>query len=221
MRQMLTPSVKARFIERMSITEDQEDALYKAFLSNPDRRLIVPAENGAPSVEFRFGGEWRECRIWEGYLDASLILLRQILEQRGLANNLIFPALFNLRHAVEVALKWHIQYAGGAVSKDAGHSLNALIESFRRTADDLDDEASYISDYMLNRISELAIIDPRSITFRYSTELDGSPIEIAPERWDLHRLIFIVDELSFWLDNLSGKIDLSRDERYQAYLRDG
>ncbi|NKL95683.1 MULTISPECIES: hypothetical protein [Rhizobium] len=205
----------------MSIIEDQENALYEVFLSNPDPRLIAPAEDGAPSVEFRFGGGWRECRIWEGYLDASTILLRQILKRQGLANNLIFPALFNLRHAMEVALKWHIHYAGGIVSKDAGHSLNSLIDSFRRTADDLDDEASYISDYMLDRVSELAIVDPRSITFRYSTELDGSPIEIAPERWDLQRLIFTVDGLSFWLDNLSGQIDLSRDERYQSYLRDG
>jgi len=57
-----------------------------------------------------------------------------------------------------------------------------------RTADDLDDEASYISGYMLDCISELAAIDPRSITLRYSTELNGSPIEIAPKRWDLCRL---------------------------------
>jgi hypothetical protein len=71
-----------------------------------------------------------------------------------------------------------------------------------RTADDLDDEASYISDYMLDCISELAAIDPRSVTFRYSTELNGSPIEIAPKRWDLCRLYFAVDELSILFDGL-------------------
>jgi hypothetical protein len=205
----------------MSMSEDEETALYEAFLNNPDRRLIVPAEDGAPSVEFRFGGGWRECQIWESYLDASLILLREALQQEPRGGNLIFPALFNLRHALEVALKWHIRHAGGVIPKRAGHDLSVLIEAFRRTADDLDDETSYITDYMLDRISEVNLIDPRSVTFRYSADLDGSPIEITPERWDLRHLNFVVDELSLWLDGLSDRIDLSRDEAYQAYLRGG
>ncbi len=92
----------------MSINEDDGLALYQAFLDKRDMRLIVPAEDGAPSVEFRFDGEWRECRIWEGYLDASLVLLKEALQESPRSNNLIFPALFNLRHAIEVALKWHI-----------------------------------------------------------------------------------------------------------------
>ena len=143
-----------------------EIALYEAFLSKFDARLIVPADDNAPSVEFRYGDSWRECRIWEGYLDASLILLREALQQEPRASHLIFPALFNLRHASGIALKWHIRYAGGVIPKGARHDLGILIEAFRRTADDLDDEASYISDYMLDRVSELALIDPRSVTFR-------------------------------------------------------
>jgi hypothetical protein len=70
----------------------------------------------------------------------------------------------NLRHAMEIALKWHIRYAGGVIPRGAGHDLCVLIEAFRRTADDLDDEASYVSDYVLDRISELALIDPRSVS---------------------------------------------------------
>jgi hypothetical protein len=203
----------------MSISEDEERALYEAFLSNPDARLIAPAKTGAPSIEFLSDDNWRECRIWEGYLDASLILLREAMQQESQASNLIFPALFNLRHGMEIALKWHIRYAGGLIPKGAGHDLPVLVEAFRRTADDLDHEASYISDFMLDRISELALIDPSSITFRYSTELDGSPIEIAPKHWDLPRLYFTVGELSILFDQLSDQIDLSRDEDYQAYLR--
>jgi hypothetical protein len=205
----------------MPNSEDEEMALYEAFVSDPDTRLIAPAPDGAPSVEFRFGCGWRECRIWEGYFDASLILLNEALQRAPQAHNLIFPALFNLRHAVEVALKWHIRYAGGIIPKRAGHDLGVLIEAFRQTAQDLDDEANYVSDCALERISELASIDPRSVTFRYSAEADGSLIAIAPERWDLRRLCFTVDELLLWFDGLSGKIDLSRDEEYQAYLRDG
>lgn len=203
----------------MSITKDSELALYQAFLSNRDMRLITPPKDGAPSVEFRFGGEWRECRIWEGYLDASLILLKEALEESPRSNNLIFPALFNLRHAMEIALKWHIRYAGGTIPKRAGHDLRVLIDAFRKTADDLDDEASYVSEYFLSCISELALLDPRSVTFRYSNEFDGSPIEITPDGWDLRHIYFTVSELCVYLDSLSNRIDLSRDERYKNYLR--
>jgi hypothetical protein len=149
------------------------------------------------------------------------MLLKEALQQEPQACSLIFPAMFNLRHAIEVALKWHIRNARGVIPKGAGHNLGVLIDAFRQTADDLDDEVSYISDYMLHRVSELALIDPRSVTFRYSTELDGSPLEITPERWDLRRLYFTVGDLLIFFDGLSGRIDLSRDEEYQAYLRDG
>lgn len=201
------------------MSEDEEMALYEAFQVDPEDRLVVPAKDGIPNAEFRHGGGWRECRIWEGYLRASYILLGEALRNPNEINGLIFPALFNLRHAMEVALKWHIQHAGGVIPKHSGHSLDVLLDAFRKTAADLDDEATYISDCMLSWISEIASIDPRSVAFRYSAERDGSPIKISPERWDVRRLYFAVDTLSLWFDNLSGQIELSRDERYQAYIR--
>jgi len=203
----------------MPISENEENALYEAYLNAGDPRLIASLTRGSPSIDFNFDGDWRECRIWEGYLDASHILLKKALDDFPRANNLVFPALFNLRHGMEVALKWHIRYAGGVVPNKAGHNLSALIEAFRRTAEDLDDDATYIPHYILERISELASIDPRSITFRYSTQKDGSPVDITPKQWDLTRLYFSVSDLSVCLDDLSGKIDLSRNEEYQKFKR--
>lgn len=203
----------------MPISESEENALYEAFLQARDTKLIAPPAGNAPGVDFELGGSWREYRIWEGYVDASQVLLKKALDEFPRANNLVFPALFNLRHGMEVALKWHIRYAGGTIPRKAGHNLSALIEAFRRTADDLDDETTYIPHYVLACISELASLDPRSIMFRYSTEADGTPIKIAPEQWDLSRLYFSVSELSICLDDLSGRIDLSRDEEYQKLRR--
>lgn len=191
----------------MPISEDEEMTLYEAFLCDPNTRLIRPAQDDTPSIDFKFDGGWRECRIWEGYFDASLILIRKALEEEPRGHNLIFPALFNLRHALEVALKWHIGHAGGVVPKHVGHNLDILISALRQTAYDLDDETTYIAESMLNYISELSLIDPRSVTFRYSTEANGSPIRISPQRWDLLRLYFMVDTLSLWFDGLSGQID--------------
>lgn len=191
----------------MPIDENEEMAWYEAFLNDPDARLIRPGHNGSPSIKFGLGGDWRDCRIWQGYFDASVMLLKKVLEEETRACNLIFPALFNLRHAVEVALKWHIRYADGIVPKRAGHDLDILMEAFRQSARGLDDETSYISEYMLNRISELSLIDPRSVTFRYSTEADGSSIEITPECLDIRCLCFMVDTLLVWFDGLSDQIE--------------
>lgn len=45
----------------MPISEDEEMVLCKAFVADPDTRLIAPAQDGTPSVEFKFGGGWRDC----------------------------------------------------------------------------------------------------------------------------------------------------------------
>jgi len=189
---------------------DDEDQLYQAFLKSGDTRLIAPAENDVPNVEFRHGGGWRECRIWEGYLDASSFLLREVLCEYPRANNLIFPALFNLRHAIELSLKWHIKYSGGAVPQRVGHNLRVLLKILQETLDDEgdeDDEKGYLLCYFSKIVFELDAIDPRAVAFRYSTELDGSPIEIKPSEWDLRHLYFVVSDLPVYLDNLSSMID--------------
>ena len=166
-------------------TREDDEAFFKALLDDPPERLITPADNGV-CVDFVVrDANRREHEIWEGYLDASHFLLNRVLERKSLSQNLIFPAMFNLRHGMEVALKWHIRYAGGTIPKNAGHNLEALIDAFRQTAQCIDEEATYIDDYMLDLISELSAIDPRSITFRYSTALDGSPITISDRPWDL------------------------------------
>ncbi|WP_439626531.1 hypothetical protein [Shinella sp.] len=190
-------------------TDDDEDELYQAFLESGDARFIAPAENDVPSVEFLHGGERQEWRIWQGYIDASFFLLKEALRQSPYASNLIFPAMFNLRHGIEVSLKWHIRYAGGLVPVCAGHNLRLLFEILQKTVNDPDD---YLLCYLSSIISELEPIDPRSVAFRYSTELDGSPIEIKPSKWDLRRLYFVVSDLSICLDILSSMIDQSNFE---------
>lgn len=201
------------------MTDEEVFALFADFNEAPNTRLIARAADGSPFVELRHGGGWRECRIWEGYFDASLTLIRSVLQSKSLTHNLIFPALFNLRHAIEVALKWHTRYAGGEVPKSAGHNLVVLVSAFRKTADDLDDEATYVLDGMLDRILELASVDPDATAFRYAFNRSGSDIAISPERWDLGQLYCTAETLSLWFDGLADQIINSRDERYQAYFR--
>ena len=204
----------------MSNDEDDHSSFFESLWDNPPESLLLPAEDGAPRVSFHLSdGVWQEYRIWEGYIDASSLLLNAILEGKPNSRGLIFPAMFNLRHAMEVALKWHIKYAEGTIPKNAGHNLEILIQAFRDTASTLDEDVTYICDAYLDLILEMASLDPRAIKFRYSTEIAGSAISIPRDDWDLRRLIYSVDLITMWFDHLSGYIDMSSEE-YQAMMRE-
>jgi len=194
----------------LQIDKNDEAILYEEFQRTHAGGLITPASQDVPNVDFSSDGTARECRIWEGYLDASCLLLKTVVDEWPRANNLIFPALFNLRHAIEVALKWHIKYAGGTVPKRAGHDLRILMDTFCSVAAELDDEDSCIApDNFLRCIGEIASLDPRGITFRYSSEHDGSPIRITSEVWDIRALYFAVSDFGVVLDDLSNRIERS------------
>jgi len=197
-----------------------DNAFFETLLSDPPDGLFLPAIEGAPSIDIRSESvSRREQQIWEGYFDAASVLLNEILAGRSFSQNLMFPAIFNLRHGMEVALKWHIRYAGGTVPKNAGHDLEILINAFRQTAGGLDEEATYIHEGALDQIAELARIDPRSVAFRYSTELNGPAVGIPYGSWDLRCLIFTVDMLFIWFDHLEGYIDMS-DPAFEAMMRE-
>jgi hypothetical protein len=191
-------------------TREENDAYFESLWDHPPEGLITVAKDGVPSIDFG-DVRWRECRIWQGYFDSSSLLLHHLLERSPNSGALIFPAMFSLRHTIEVALKWHIRYAGGAVPKDAGHRLDILVKCFRQTAKGLDPDAAEFAECMFDLVSELAAIDPRSITFRYATELDGSSIIMPDRPWDLRDLIWAVGMLSIWFDHLSGDIDMISD----------
>jgi hypothetical protein len=214
-----TLSTTSGIFERALSMDTTPDDVF-AFLDNPPERLIRPAEGGTPGIDFAAPDPDRqEWRIWDGYLQSSWLLFREMLGRTSSAQTLIFPAMFNLRHGLEVGLKWHIRYADGSVPRRTGHDLGALIDIFRATAVGLDDDATYICDYHLGLIADLARIDPRSLAFRYSTGLDGAPISIPGSPWDLRNLSFAVEHLQLWFDHLAGYIDMSSED-FQAMLRE-
>jgi len=203
----------------MPISDDEEMELYEAFLNDPDTRMIAPPTEGEPSVRVQQRGHWGDWQIWDGYLKASELLLRECMKSQHDAKRLIFPALFNLRHAMEVALKFHIRYAGGTIPKGSQHDLDALADAFRKTAEGLDEEISYIREEVLDHISEIARFDPRSIAFRYSSNVDGTPVEIVDTDIGLIRLYFSLEHLEMYFYDLADQIALSQDEEYRASFK--
>lgn len=200
-------------------TEDEQTAFYEAFLNDQEMRMIAPPMDGEPCAEFPKPSPARDDLVSDGYLEASEILIRECMKSDWSARRLISPALFNLRHGLEIALKYHIQWAGGVVPKGVGHDLEALIEIFRETAEGLPEEASYICEWALSRVSEIASLDPRSLTFRYSSEFNGSSIEAGLDRIGLMRLSVQLDFLRDYFFYLAEKIALCWDEEYVSQYR--
>jgi len=200
-------------------TESEEAGLYERLLSDQERRMIAPPIEGEPCAEFPKQSPARDDIVSDGYFEASEVLIRECMESDEKARRLISPALFNLRHGLEASLKYHIRWAGGAVPKGVGHDLKALSEIFRKTADGIPEEASYICEWALGRVSEIASLDPRSLAFRYSCGVDGSPIETGLDRIGLMRLSVELDLLRDYFFYLAEKIAICRDEEYISRYR--
>ena len=129
-------------------TKESSDEFFEESHDVHLERLLIPAIGLASSVSLSPSNYLRKNdRIWQAYFAASQILLSQMLEQKRVSEYLIFPAMFNLRHGMELALKWHIEYAGGRIPKNAGHKLDVLVQAFRETASDLDEDETYISEF--------------------------------------------------------------------------
>lgn len=203
----------------MTLTEDEEAAFYEVSVNDGERRMIAPPVDGEPSARFPGPSNARDDLLWDGYLEASQVLLRACMESERSAERLISPALFNLRHALEVALKYHIQWAGGVVPKGVGHNLDVLADAFRKTAKGLPEEASYVSEWFLGLVSEVAALDPQSTAFRYSTERNGHPIETGLDRIGLVRLLLWIDLLKDYLYDLVERVAISWDEEYLCQFR--
>jgi len=122
----------------------------------------------------------RNYRLLQGYKRAGDILVQTALATRCDRNNLVFPALFNYRHYIELAMKAIIEDHGrfAGVALDArNHRLPELWKTYLKIATafhhDCSDQATIA---VGDCIRELDIIDGNSTTFRYArTRKDETP----------------------------------------------
>jgi hypothetical protein len=133
----------------------------------------------------------RTFRLLRGYKRAGDILIRQALSDRVDCNNLIFPALFNYRHYVELALKAAIEEYGPFADVKLGakdHRLPDLWQLFLQITTKFNNDPADAAARAVGRcIGELAKIDANSTTFRYAKTLKGD-VPTLPIGLDLVRL---------------------------------
>ncbi len=171
-----------------------------------DDRLLTPGRD----TDLAASAPERNFRLLRGYKRAGDILIQQALSDRSDCRNLVFPALFNYRHYIELALKAVIEEHGSFAGVTLGsrdHRLPDLWRLFIQIAVKFhNDPADKAAVGVGLCIDELAKIDANSTMFRYAKTLRGE-VPILPNGLDLVRLhdvmnkiqnFFECADLDFW-----------------------
>jgi hypothetical protein len=134
----------------------------------------------------------RNYRLLRGYKRAGDILIQKALVDRPDRDNLVFPALFNYRHYIELALKGIVEKHGafaGVSTKSKDHKLFDLWQLFVKIATAFGNDCSDIATVALGEcINEIDDVDASSTVFRYARKLSGDTPDLPKNGLDLVRL---------------------------------
>ncbi len=164
------------------------EAVFARFASKwPQKgdRLISPSR----SLFLAEAADERNYRLLRGYKRAGDILVQSAYANRADRPNLIFPALFNYRHYIELALKSFIEEHGHLASVSLGtknHKLLSLWGMFKliniKCGNDPADPAVMAVESCVIEFDQL---DTNSTTFRYATNVQGVAPALPRDGLDL------------------------------------
>lgn len=112
----------------------------------------------------------------EGFIDASLSLCKLVVEDVScLVDCYIYPIAFNMRHGVELWIKYFIiqlvpircEIPIDTINLTATHDINILWQEFKTNAHLKDGRFKDITDRLDEYINNIGEIDPTAQTFRY------------------------------------------------------
>jgi len=185
-------------------------------------RLLSPGRD----TSFAEKADERNYRLLKGYKRAGDILVQNALEELYDCENLVFPALFNYRHYIELALKAIIEDHGAFAGVSLGsrnHELPELWQMFLKIAiafgnDDSAAEAVAVG----NCIDEFVKIDANSTTFRYARDLKGCIPALPRDGLDLVRLHDVMNGIENFFEcadlDFTHKAELAVGCAYKDFL---
>ena len=175
---------------------DQNESSYEALLDRIQNRrwpkkgdrLLKESHDWERSVKISNDIISRHAHIWSGNMSAGAILISAYEENNPGRHYLIYPILFNYRHAIELAMKWIIFMYGGysTVQSDnyKHHNLWNLWRLCKKIIVELglDDEAIPVVEQIIKDFHDL---DGSGQNFRYAYSEDGTVVELPKYRIDL------------------------------------
>jgi hypothetical protein len=164
------------------VTDDLEDGDKQAYNVFERHTLRWPEEGdelfsaGRDTFIAECGNE-RSYRLLRGYKFAGDILVQRAISDPSDRDNLIYPALFNYRHYIELALKGIIEDHGAIAGVSLGeknHRLPGLWRLFLEVASYFRNDPNDVAAVAVGKcIDQISHIDAGSTTFRYARDLAG------------------------------------------------
>lgn len=185
-------------------------------------RPLIAANSGDSAVEYQPGFDaWFE--ISRAYWEAGWALLARVESDPPHSARLLPPALFVIRHSIELQLKSLILDASTNSRLDEadneqrvlnGHSLDSLwklLQTRLGRVGGVHESARW--DRTADIIQQLSLLDHTSFEFRYPVTKKGEPtastngvrIDLEQFKDVLKELRFILDSTSAWLFELPGR----------------
>lgn len=160
----------------------------------------------------------RHLFIWEGYFQAADLLVDSCVEDPRRSLRLVYPILFAYRHAVEVALKFTMDFYGDDLAPRS-HSLGILWSHVRTIMMHHCDVTLQELDCFGEIVAELDAADRSSTAFRYTwpkreigeeefqavdypLDREDVPLDLAVVRSAMDKVQRFLEEMDFCLMNL-------------------
>ena len=169
---------------------------------------FLPAKNPIDDALIEENDFVRLTLMIEGYKQAAELAVSKSTEDRFMRDFLVYPAIFNYRHFIELSLKHLIATYGPLVGVEAiwnSHDLEKLWKSFTQVLErfgtaDPDDADPIVASI----VAEFAKIDPRSDAYRYPKDQNGNPLPRTFSRADLENLADVMQAVSGYFSGCDG-----------------
>jgi hypothetical protein len=175
-------------------------------------RLLDSSLDWDRGVKFSKDEISRHVYIWKGYMCAAATLIDVSEGDRAERQILIYPILFNYRHAIELAMKWIIAMyshcAGIEVGKIEHHNLWELWKICRQIIPSLgeNDEALQAVEQVIKDFHDL---DRTALTFRYSRDKGGTLLSLPDDLIDLGNIRDVMEAVGNFFEGADGQLSAS------------
>ena len=155
-------------------------------------RLLRKSRGGANQTRFEAHGETRHYFIWDGNKRAGDLLVASCENDRYESTTLVYPILYNYRHAIELGLKWIVmkfgEYASVEVADYEHHNLWKLWCVYKEIVLELGSDDGNVLAVVEQVIKDFHDLDKSGQAFRYADaknitfKLPDYPIDLRNTR---------------------------------------
>jgi hypothetical protein len=177
-------------------------------------RLLKSTDDWDKAITFSPYGFDRFVHLWSGYMRAGDALVDEAERDPTERHFLIYPILFNYRHALELAIKWTVEQYGGYVDiyLSADEKDHNLWKSWQLCKEVIvkiggigvgEDGFAGVEQI----VKDFHELDRDGTAFRYSRTKTGATIELPQTNVDLAQIQRVMEGIDNFFTGADGLLD--------------